>query len=380
MAARPGLTEGFKRFLERRFPRDPTMQAAVRQALFLLQPKPATEPTRRVYILAVLLESDRPIGGAKMLYRHVDLLNRNGIPAAVVHMRPGFRYTWFENETVVRYLTVGLVNTSDFLVVPEVVGPCIADIGRGARKVIYNQNCYYSFLGYSLEPEDQTTPYRDPEVTATLVVSEDSRRYLEYAFPGLRILRIRYSVRPDLFFWDGAAKKRQIAFMPRKGVEDLVQVLNILKFRGMLHGFSLVPIEGLPEREVAAILRDSAIYLSTGQAEGFGLPVAEAMACGCTVVGYHGGGGRELFRPGFSHPVEEGDILGLARACEQVIQGLREEPARLEEQGREAAEFIRREYSPEAEERSIVETWREIRDGDPAAVGGEGRHGGREGL
>ena len=43
------------------------------------------------------------------------------------------------------------------------------------------------------------------------------------------------------------------------------------------------------------LMKKSLIFLSFGHPEGFGLPVAEALACGCAVVGYSGLGGRELF-------------------------------------------------------------------------------------
>ena len=40
-----------------------------------------------------------PAGGIRVFYRHVDILNEAGIPAAVLHRRAGFRCTWFENHT-----------------------------------------------------------------------------------------------------------------------------------------------------------------------------------------------------------------------------------------------------------------------------------------
>ena len=36
------------------------------------------------------------------------------------------------------------------------------------------------------------------------------------------------------------------------------------------------------------------LFLSCGHPEGFGLPLAEAIACGCLVVGYHGLAGRDF--------------------------------------------------------------------------------------
>ena len=56
------------------------------------------------------------------------------------------------------------------------------------------------------------------------------------------------------------------------------------------------------EAAVADILRESQVFLSFGHPEGFGLPPAEALACGCLVIGYHGGGGREYFGPAGAYP------------------------------------------------------------------------------
>ena len=59
-------------------------------------------------------------------------------------------------------------------------------------------------------------------------------------------------------------------------------------------------------------MQESLLFLSFGFPEGFGLPVAEAFACGCAVIGYDGLGGRELFKyasqyPGLSFPVQYRD-------------------------------------------------------------------------
>jgi hypothetical protein len=52
--------------------------------------------------LLYLCGSDNaPHGGVLVAYRHVAILNKAGIPAAVVHGVPNFRCTWFENSSKV---------------------------------------------------------------------------------------------------------------------------------------------------------------------------------------------------------------------------------------------------------------------------------------
>jgi hypothetical protein len=42
-------------------------------------------------------DKDYPVGGIRVIYSHVDILNRNGFPAFVLHHYHPFRCTWFEN-------------------------------------------------------------------------------------------------------------------------------------------------------------------------------------------------------------------------------------------------------------------------------------------
>lgn len=311
-----------------------------------------------IYFLAP--DQDTPIGGVRKLYRQVDILNRSGYSASILHEKPGFRCTWFANATRISYvpevLGAGGSREDDVLVLPEIHGPGAAGLAPGVSKVIFNQNCFYTFMGFSLDSRDRRSPYLHPEVRAVMVVSEDSREYLEHAFPGLRVARIRNGIDTRLFA-PGGPRRRQIAFMLTKNPDDALQVVNILKFRGALDGWELAPIQGRSEAEVARVLRESSVFLSFGTREGFGLPPAEAMACGCVVVGYHGMGGREFFRPEFSYPVPIGDVLSFARTAERVLGEFRSAPERMERMGREAAAFIGDRYSYQAEERDIVDFW-----------------------
>lgn len=330
-----------------------------------------------------------PVGGIRVIYRHVDILNAHGLPASVVHRKHGFRATWFENSTSVVYWRDGRVqrllakvkrrtdpdavielpieggkrpqiSADDILVIPEMYGPDLAAAhGRGIPKVILNQNCYLTFRGYSFHPERLITPYGHRDVIATLINSADGEEYLRYAFPRVPTHRFRLSIDASLFNYK-AQKKRQLCFSRIKNEADAMQVLNILKFRGALKDFSVVPFVNLPQREVARLYSESALFLSFGYPEGFGLPPAEAMACGCVVVGFHGGGGREFFRPEFSYPIEQGDIVGFAQTVEQVIVAFDAQPELMRAKGRAASDHILHSYSAQLEAREVAAVWRNI--------------------
>jgi glycosyltransferase involved in cell wall biosynthesis len=147
--------------------------------------------------------------------------------------------------------------------------------------------------------------------------------------------------------------------MPRKNLEDAKQVLYILRYRKKLTGWTIREINNLPESQAAQILRESAIFMSFGHPEGFGLPPAEAMACQTIVIGYNGNGGAEYW-PGHGIRIDMGDTLGYARALEQLLEEYDRDPTRLKAMARDAGRFVRDTYSPEAEKQSIVECWEKI--------------------
>lgn len=62
---------------------------------------------------------------------------------------------------------------------------------------------------------------------------------------------------------------------------------------------SLVSFEAytsLSQNELIEKMASHKYYLTLSPVEGFGLPAIEAMASGCTVVGFHGWGGKEFFK------------------------------------------------------------------------------------
>ncbi len=94
-----------------------------------------------IYVLCP--DHNTPSGGIKKLYRHVDVLNRHGFSAAILHRKQGFRCTWFANNTGIesygRAIKAMMHDPHSYLVFPEIYGSEIAEYAPGVKKVIFNR-------------------------------------------------------------------------------------------------------------------------------------------------------------------------------------------------------------------------------------------------
>ena len=86
-----------------------------------------------------------------------------------------------------------------------------------------------------------------------------------------------------------------LAYMPRKNSKDVSIVISLLKKAPWFQGWELCEIDRMSQFEVKETLQKCLGFLAFGHPEGFGLPLAEAAACGCALIGYSGLGGREIF-------------------------------------------------------------------------------------
>jgi hypothetical protein len=80
-------------------------------------------------------------------------------------------------------------------------------------------------------------------------------------------------------------------------------------------------LEGeVPWRTVMERLGENRIFLTLSPAEGFGLMPLEAMAMGCTVLGFDGFGGRDYMRPGANCAVTAyADVEGIAEQLNMIL-------------------------------------------------------------
>lgn len=305
-----------------------------------------------------------PAGGPQKLYRHVEILSEAGYDAFVLHDNPGFRSGWFDSTAKVIDIKNVEICPDDIIVLSGESGSDAGELVRGARKVIFNQGAYLSFNRFNYNPEDLRAPYLDNEVIATLVVSPDSEKYLRYTFGDIKIFRIRNSVDTDLFrFVPLHEKENLIAFMPRKNGGDLLQVINILKFRGMLKNYMPLPLDGLSQKEVAENMSRAKIFITAGTNEGFGLPPAEAMATGCAVAGYDGFGGAEFVNESFAFPVPACDIIKFAQTVESLILDIQKDIEQVTQKCKRGSHFIATNFSCKNEKKDLLAAWERILSG-----------------
>lgn len=233
---------------------------------------------------------DIPIGGIKVIYKHVDILNQIGYDAYVYHDVNMFRCTWFRNTTrIVYYLDI---NDHDIIVVPETMAHLIFRFK--CKKIIFNQNVYNTFQENNSSREQVgVDPYRIKDLFAVMVVSEDNYAVIKEKYPEMQIYIVRNCIDKQIFSYD-ERKVNQICYMSRKNKKHIEFITNMLNPE-LLVGWKFVDIDGCNENETAQIMKESKIFLSVSDKEGFGLPAAEALATGCMVVGYNGKGGKEYF-------------------------------------------------------------------------------------
>lgn len=323
----------------------------------------------RVRVLC-LPDVDRAIGGVKQLYRHVEHLVELGWDAAIVTEAADFRPAWFKSDAPTSSFNQcrgkgEFEDIKTILVVPEtylgVDFSCFRDQDLSSlSRVVFNQNGYYSYGQGSSSLADQLHRfYDDSSVLHVLSISEDTHSLLQQnmGLSDLRVSRIVNAIEP-IFRCDQPSVNR-VHWMPRKNPLDAEAVLMGIQRAAFRHsnGWHGYPLQGLSHQKIAQSLNGARLFLSFGHPEGFGLPIAEAMAAGCWVVGYGGGGGSELFRLGPSEEVGFGEWTQFVAAVGRAFTAFHEKPRETDLCLQRQALAINSLYSHAQERASIAIAW-----------------------
>ena len=307
-------------------------------------------------------DHNRPTGGQKQVYRHVDILRKHKITAFVVHATKDFRLTWFPNNTRVidqqRFLKT-IQPEKDFVVLPEDISPQM-HLFSDFQTVIFNQNTYLGLLSLVGIP---TCPITSINSKAILCVSNHNKELLEYLYPTLPCHLITNGIDTSKFPLP-VQKKKQIAFSGTKNrhsIELLQAALHTRAQKGYnrLAGWNWVPIQNMSQEEVASTLQESAIFLQLHIQEGLGLLPMEAIHCGALVVAFRGGPLHEFLDEESSFFADFDDLLTLCKQVEKATCLFEDDFLSFQQKNQDALKRIRT-YSLEQEEKSIVDAWNSI--------------------
>jgi len=305
-----------------------------------------------VYVLGTA--NPTPSGGVMRLYEFVDTLNANNIESYIIyHTR--HRLDWFVNSTRTTEFTSVNITHDDLLIIPEVIADQVLTIYPGVRKIIFNQNSFKTFKPFIWgDLNDVRSVYFHRDVVQTIVASDYDVMVMNRLFPGIKLSRFYYGINDQLFHYN-PYKKKIIALMPRKEKQDAIILECMLKTMNKLNGFEIRIIDGITHGECAKILRESAIFLSFSHQESFGLPPAEAMACGCIVIGYHGQGGKEFFKKELNYSIEQSNLIDYAEQVNKVIHQYVTDYDETLKMGKRASEYILDKYPMSKQAQSILD-------------------------
>lgn len=292
------------------------------------------------YWLLLRPDLERPIGGVKQMHRLAEALVCCGRSATLIQDDEAFRPKWFQS-------TVNTISFSSWktrfsgttfhkdhtLVIPETYLPKLYQYAQFMNVVIFNQNGSYTFglpSSQHFKADSVLNAYASQSLAHLMCVSSYDYKFLTGSL-GLSpekvslIVNSVEDVAPSV-----APKRRQIVYMPRKNRLDSNVVSALLARQPWFRGWELIPLDNLSHVEVMKSFCESLLFLSFGHPEGFGLPVAEAMASGCAVAGYSGLGGRELFALGKKFEMAEevafGDWQGFIDTTKDFIKSYDHSP------------------------------------------------------
>ncbi|WP_459935274.1 glycosyltransferase [Fundidesulfovibrio butyratiphilus] len=287
---------------------------------------PAT--TRRTFLFIPPVR--KPTGGVAVLWDMARLLHRAGLPAFAVLREPAVWTPQGELAPTVDFVRLDLT-AQDLWIVPEGwTNALVPGLRAGAECLVYVQNWAYLFSG--LPPGAR---WRDLPVEF-LAVSDPVAWFVEHSL-GRRPPVLRPGI--DLEVFTPPRSKPDaltVAYMPRKNRALAEQIRAVFEARGRF-AVRWAEIAGLDRAGVAAVLRESHVFLATGYPEGCPLPPLEAMASGAVPVGFAGLGGfdymrqvrPEDYRPACAlRPVEwagngfyvaDADVMGCVFALENAL-------------------------------------------------------------
>jgi glycosyltransferase involved in cell wall biosynthesis len=273
-------------------------------------------------IYYLIADHPEPSWGTGMLYEHVRLLRELGHEACVLHHQAPYLPAWRELEVPVQYVdqpgfTAG---ADDVVVVPEVLAASAAVRRHAWRRVVFVQGSFLIVRGMGGGVDYAALGYQ-----AAMAVLPHVARVVERHF-GLSPQVVPPFIAPYFFAARPLPREKRVLLAVKEGyrlagVPD-EEIAGALLARELARrpDWSLVRLEGMTHREVAALMQTSMFLVNVNSLEAFNTTVPEAMAAGCIPICYEAVGGRDFLCDGENAVVfPNHEVYALVeRVCELV--------------------------------------------------------------
>ena len=303
-------------------------------------------------------------GGVRRLYRHVDILVRNGFAAEILHARAGFVLPDQPNVPVSYLETPGVLRKNDIVVIPE-GGPQVMlklkDLPIRRFVIALSWSYIFSTLPDGMD-------WRDFNIERVLVVCPFIGDMVSWSMD-LPIHSIDFAINPDLYHYRPEIKKHKIAYIQPKARDiDAFRRLLAARNTDYVDKFEWTALKDLSEEDFAAQIRESSVFLNLSKAEGLMIGCLEAMSAGCILVGFNSVGGQDkLVGEGNRQNcilAQNGDYVSLAFKIEPLFRDLLRGKKDLWEPVIQNGIKKIAHHTPVSEEKSVIKFWHSILYGD----------------
>ena len=304
-------------------------------------------------------DSMLPSAGIRRLYRHIDLLNKAGFDAAILHVQKGFRRQDMQ-QVPISYLNDASPESNTVIVIPEGLIHIMEVLQNlPVRRFVIALNWDYVFKNI---PDGMD--WRTFGIERALVISPAIGHMITWSM-GLPCHVLDSSIDHQRYYYDPDLKRPQLSYIKRKGIniDELKRMLGA-RNNAYINKIKWVGLDGLSEDEYAREIGRSSIFVNISLAEGYPTSCLEAMAAGTVVVAYDslcGGNilcGKEPEQNCVLAP--NGDYLALAYALEPVLKdciyGRMEKWRSIIVGGLKTAASV----TVEREKRSLISFWRKV--------------------
>ena len=289
-------------------------------------------------------------GDIPIIFNHCDILNKNGIEAIpiVIDNRFGMNLDWFYHDTAAQRMGRDFIYNicdDDVLICPSTMCSAISLFSKG-KKFLFVQN-------YSKYSIGSAEVYNYDGIITLKGYCED---YIKQ-YTKVPVYSVLNGIDLKLYNCKVPQKnKNSVLILYRKNMEIIDKFLKDMPQKIKDYFVFDVKYKHLHTQVLIEEYKKHDIYLTLSYPEGFSLTPLEAMACGCIVGGFTGGGGSLYMKnEETALVVEDGDINGIYKILERIIDG-----EEIKEKLRINSLKKVKEFSLEAMEQSLLSVFDNI--------------------